>query len=210
MSAVATLEATARSALGRQLRAAQAGRSMLHPVIGRSRRFEAWAHYPRDDVVDASGHWQFYFHAHDAQHARRHPLEIGHFHLFRRDAQARLTHVTGLAMGARGEPLRWFATNQWVTGEHWQDADVLVPLLAQAQIRTAGPLAGTAAWLGELVQLYAAPLARMLLRRDQALARHCARSGCTAQEALHNRRVAVWSTASVRWPDDAVRLAGCP
>lgn len=212
MGALASSDAArraARGALTRQLRLAQQGRSMLYPFIGRSRRFEIWEHYPRHDAVDETGRWQFYFHAHDPAEpdSARHPQEHGHIHLFRRSPQGRLTHLAGLSLDAHGLPLTWFATNQWVTGERWQAAASLVPHLADIDLRLRGPVAGAALWLADMVRFYAVPLRQMLLRRDDALARHCARHRVSREQAWADRRVAVWSAAPVHWPQDAVQAS---
>lgn len=200
----------AQGALTRQLHLARQGRSMLHPFIGRSRRFEIWEHYPRHDAVDASGRWQFYFHAHDRAEpdSARHPQEHGHIHLFRRSPRGVLTHLAGLALDARGRPLCWFATNQWVTGERWSAASSLVRELRSFELRLRGPLAGAALWLGDMVRFYAEPLRRMLEQRDAALERHCRRHRQTRAQAWADRRVAVWSSLPVDWPQDALRVAG--
>lgn len=210
--AAAPHDVTARAAhgaLARQLRLARQGRSMLFPFIGRSARFEAWAHYPRHDAIDSSGRWQFYFHAHDRteQDSARHPQEHGHIHLFRRSPQGRLTHFAGLALDARGLPLCWFATNQWVTGERWADASSLVRELAGFELRLRGPLAGAGLWLGDMVRFYARPLREMLQQRDAALQRHCTRHRQTPAQAWADRRVAVWSSLPVNWPQDALSAA---
>jgi hypothetical protein len=203
-------ERAARGALLRQLRLARQGRSLLHPFIGRSRRFEVWEHYPRHDAIDETGRWQFYFHAHDRSEpdSARHAQEHGHIHLFRRSPQGRLTHLAGLSLDARGLPLCWFATNQWVTGERWQDAAALQRLLAGFQLRLRGPLAGAALWLADMVRVYEAPLRRMLQQRDVALERHCRRHRQTRAQAFADRRVAVWSSVPVHWPQDALQAAG--
>ena len=200
----------AHGALVRQLRLARQGRSLLHPFIGRSKRFEVWEHYPRHDAVDETGRWQFYFHAHDhsGDDSARHPQEHGHIHLFRRNPRGVLTHVAGLALDARGLPLCWFATNQWVTGERWQDAPVLARALDGFGLRLRGPLAGAALWLGDMVHFYDEPLRRMLQQRDAALASHCASHGLTREQAFADRRVAVWSSVPVCWPQDALQATG--
>lgn len=183
---------------------------MLFPFIGRSTRFEIWAHYPRHDAIDSSGRWQFYFHAHDRaeQDSARHPQEHGHIHLFRRSPQGRLTHFAGLALDARGLPLCWFTTNQWVTGERWADAPSLVRELPGFELRLRGPLSGAGLWLGDMVRFYTAPLRQLLLQRDVALARHCTRHRQTRVQAWADRRVAVWSSHPVNWPQDALSAAG--
>ncbi len=208
----ATADAVAQAAhgaLARQLRLARQGRSMLYPFIGRSARFEAWEHYPRHDAIDASGRWQFYFHAHDRAEpdSARHPQEHGHIHLFRRSPQGRLTHLAGLALDARGLPLCWFTTNQWVTGERWQEAAALQRLLDGFELRLRGPLAGAALWLADMVRVYEVPLQRLLQQRDAALERHCRRHRQTRAQAWADRGVAVWSSLPVHWPQDALQAA---
>jgi len=200
--------AAAHRALTRQLRLARQGRTLLHPFIGRSRSFEVWRHYPREDAIAASGRWQFYYHAHDRGDggSARHEQEHGHIHLFARSPAGRLTHLVGLSLDARGVPLCWFTTNQWVTGEHWQDAARLQALLPRLDLRLAGPLAGAALWLTDLVHFYRPALQQLLQQRDEALQRHCRRLRQSREQAWADRRVAVWSSLNVRWPQDA--LAG--
>lgn len=207
--AVASRQDAARCALERQLRLARQGRSMLYPFIGRSRRFEVWQHYPRNDAMDVTGRWQFYFHAHDKAEAdgARHPQEHGHIHLFRRSRLGRLSHLAGLSLDPRGIPLTWFAPNQWVTGERWMAAGALTRGLPDLELRLSGPLAGAALWLADLVRLYAGSLRQMLQQRDDALARHCTRQRVTPQQAWADRRVAVWSSFPVHWPQDALQLS---
>lgn len=183
---------------------------MLHPFIGRSVRFEAWAHYPRHDVVDESGRWQFYFHAHDHTEpdAARHPQEHGHIHLFRRDPKGRLSHLAGLSLDERGLPLCWFATNQWVTGERWMSHAVLTRNLSAIELRLHGPLSGVGLWLADMVRFYGDALRPMLQERDAALARHCTQHDMSRAQALADRRVSVWSSVPVHWPHDALQVAG--
>ena len=208
MAVALTRQDAARCALARQLGLARQGRSMLYPFIGRSRRFEVWQHYPRHDAVDESGRWQFYFHAHDKAEVdtARHPQEHGHIHLFRRNALGRLSHLAGLSLDAKGLPLSWFATNQWVTGECWMAAEPLARGLSDIELRLRGPLAGAARWLADLVRLYAAPLRDMLQARDAALQQHCARHQVSRQAARADRRVAVWHSFPIHWPQDALQL----
>ena len=209
MSTLVSREDAARSALGRQLRLAQQGRSLLHPFIGRSRRFEIWQHYPRHDAMDNTGRWQFYFHAHDPAESASAPLnqEHGHIHLFRRDPQGRLSHLTGLSLDSKGIPLRWFAPNQWVTGERWIKADPLARNLQAIELSLRGPLAGAALWLADMVRFYAEDLRQLLHDRDEALAHYCTRHSLSSPQAWADRRVAVWCSKSIHWPQDALQLA---
>ncbi len=206
MDTIISRENAASAALGRQLRLARQGRSLLYPFIGRSRRFEIWQHYPRHDAINDSGRWQFYFHAHDPGASDPAPpnQEHGHIHLFRRDAQGRLSHLTGLSLDSRGIPLRWFASNQWVTGERWMEAAPLTRNLQTIELNLRGPLAGAALWLADMVRFYAEDLHQMLQERDEALAHYCTRHRLNRQQAWADRRVAVWRSKSIHWPQDAL------
>ncbi|MBI3533584.1 MAG: hypothetical protein HY068_14145 [Burkholderiales bacterium] len=128
----------------------------------------------------------------------------------RRSPQGRLSHLAGLSLDARGLPLTWFATNQWVTGERWMAAESLVRGLPGIELRLRGPLAGAALWLADMVRFYAEPLRQMLLQRDAALARHCTRHRIDMQQAWSDRRIAVWRSVPVHWPQDALHVAGQP
>jgi hypothetical protein len=210
MAGLASPQDAARCALERQLGLARQGRSMLYPFIGRSRKFEAWQHYPRNDAMDDSGRWQFYFHAHDRREEdpARHPHEHGHVHLFRRNPAGQLSHLAGLSLDARGVPLAWFATNQWVTGERWMGATSLTRGLQDLELRLRGPLAGAALWLSDMVRVYAGALRQMLQQRDEALAHYCARKRVKPEQAWADRGVSVWSSFPVQWPQDALQLSG--
>ena len=199
-----------QSALLRQLALAKKSRSTLYPFIGRSTQFQAWQHYPRNDAIDTSAAWQFYYHAHesDGEGGARHPQEHGHIHLFRRSAKGLLSHLAGLSLDARGIPLTWFACNQWVTGERWRSGADMGRGLHSLTLEVRGPLAGTASWLADLVRGYAQPLRDMLLARDAALCAYCEQQQVSSTQAMNDRNIAVWSTFPIAWPDDAVALRG--
>jgi len=82
-----------------------------------------------------------------------------------------------------------------------------VPHLPAIALPLRGPLAGAALWLADMVRFYAEPLREMLLRRDEAVARHCARHRVTPEQAWVDRSVAVWSSVPVHWPQDALLAA---
>jgi hypothetical protein len=69
--------------------------------------------------------------------------EHGHFHLFAQlgkdDRQIpRYTHLLGIAVDARGLPLRLFTTNRWVTDETWLPAPSVLGMVRQV-LRAAPP-----------------------------------------------------------------------
>lgn len=160
------LQASAQVALAVPLRYAQAGTSLAHAALAGAQRFEVSRHYPAADVVDEAAGYSFYYHAH-----RLDDVEHGHFHLFRRGAgPGRYTHLAALSLDTGGQPLRWFTTNRWVTGERWRQAAQLLPALKAFRLRTHGRMAPVATWLGAMVALFADELAALIRARDAALA----------------------------------------
>lgn len=160
------LHASAQTALAVPLRYAQAGTSLARAALAGARDFEVLRHYPERDVVDASAGTRFYYHAH-----RLDDPEHGHFHLFvhgRRPGE--FMHLAALSLDVNGQPVRWFTTNRWVTGEHWRPAAQLLPHLRRWQVRTGGRLAPVASWLNAMVALYADELAQLLRERDARMA----------------------------------------
>ena len=77
--------------------------------------------------------WRAYYHCHPADRAGNHRFqgEHGHFHIFVRiqNRPEKWSHLVALAMDNMGQPLGWFTVNHWVTGETWQDSDVLSKFL---------------------------------------------------------------------------------
>ena len=160
------LHASAQIALAVPLRYAQAGSSLAYAALAGARAFEVLRHYPARDVVDADAGTRFYYHAH-----RLDEPEHGHFHLFVHGEQpGEFMHLAALSLDVNGQPLRWFTTNRWVTGEHWRSAAQLLPRLKRWQVQTGGRLAPVARWLSAMVTLYRDELVQLLHARDARLA----------------------------------------
>ncbi len=161
------LEQAALDAVQIPLRMAQAGRSMAELALCGAARFEPWRHYPAGDARDRDHGTQFYFHAHEFP---RSADEHGHFHLFLRDVDSGgFHHLIALAIDPVGRPLRWFSTNEWVTGETLVGAATLGPALHDFSLRQRGRLAPLARWLQGLVRLYADEIEQVLRERDARL-----------------------------------------
>lgn len=170
-------------------------------------RLEPLQHCPRDDVVDAARGQSFYYHAHGAR--RRPDDEHGHFHLFehRPDAGG-FVHLAALSLDAQGWPLRWFATNRWVTGGRWAPAGELIAALDRFAPATRGRLAPVADWLAAMVTLYRGTLASMLRRRDRVIARRLAVR--PAEAVFEDRRLDVVVESRIALPGRLARLSGMP
>lgn len=190
-----------------QLRYAGAGVSLATAAMAGAGTLQTLRHYPARDVVDTDAGTRFYYHAHGS---RRCPAaEHGHFHLFaypRGTASgADFLHLAGLSLDARGQPLRWFTTNRWVTGEHWRPADEVLAALARFEVRARGRLAPVADWLGGMVRLFEPQLRALLCRRDAVMARRIARQGADA--AFEDRQLDVVTECRISLPQRLYRLS---
>jgi hypothetical protein len=143
--------------------------------------------YPQPALAFGGGRWRAYYHSHplDGCAAEEH----GHFHLFvqqgRADGSDDWTHLAALAMDREGQPLRWFATNRWVTGGCWSKADWLRAAIDALVPPTEPHLLQR--WLAAMLTLYASELSTLLEQRDAALRGW--RQNHPADDALADRRL---------------------
>ena len=87
----------------------------------------------------------------------------------KRGASDKVCHLVAIAVDGRGEPVRLFTTNRWVTGETWYRADDVTRMLGRFRPGGDRPWALVSRWLGALVQLFEAEIARLLTERDLAI-----------------------------------------
>lgn len=147
---------------------ARQGRNLAWAALAGCRVFAPLAHHPRRDVVDRSSGTRFFYHAHPVGDDAL--PEHGHFHLFREDDRG-CSHLAALSLDGQGRPLRWFCTNQWVTGEVWRSARFWRAGIEGFEIQTRGRLTPVARWLGAMVRLYRDELQELLRERDAVVAR---------------------------------------
>lgn len=141
--------------------------------------------YPPSGLEFGDSRWRAFYHCHGSP--RRRAGEHGHFHIFARPDAARddWTHVAGLAMDCLGQPVEWFAVNQWVTGGSWLPADDLIRRLP---VPVPAPHDGlTERWLAGMVCAYKDDIQQLLRQRDRALAAHV--SGNDGAAAMKNRAI---------------------
>jgi hypothetical protein len=142
-----------------------------------------------------------YYHCHDAP--GRPAAEHGHFHVFVRPARATealasWAHVAALSMDRMGQPLRWFAVNQWVTGSAWLPGARLAARLAHVPPAAAPRLALVERWLAAMLRLYTPELRTLLAQRDRALTG--AKAARPADDILQDRALYVLATLPVDLP----------
>jgi hypothetical protein len=80
-----------------------------------------------------------------------------------------VSHLVAVALDARGEPVRLFTTNRWVTGETWYRAEDVIGMLDRF---TLGEEAGSALvnrWLAALVALFRPQIETLLRLRDRTI-----------------------------------------
>lgn len=163
----------------------QRGRNLAWAALAGARQFAPLAHHPQRDVVDMQAGTRFFYHAHAVAHDAL--QEHGHFHLFHEDRNG-FSHLAGLSLDAQGRPLRWFCTNQWVTGERWRAARHWRAAIKGFGVQTQGRLAPVARWLQAMVSLYCDELQALLHERDAVLARH-ALTPAQRQAFFNNRQM---------------------
>lgn len=190
-----------------QLRYARMGRGLAEVALGGARSPEFLRHYPFRDVVDEVHATRFYYHAHTSH---RYPAdEHGHFHLFvypgGEPRGADFFHLAGLSLDARGQPLRWFTTNRWVTGERWYDANTVLGALPGFTVQARGRRAPLARWLTAMVRLFNPQLRALVQRRDQVINRRLAHQD--AESLFEDRRLDVVTECAVSLPITLERLA---
>jgi len=87
----------------------------------------------------------------------------------KRGARDEVAHLAAIAVDGRGEPIRLFMTNRWVTGETWYGADDMIRMLDRFELRTDTPSVVLNRWLGALVRLFQPEIAVLLRNRDKAV-----------------------------------------
>ncbi len=87
----------------------------------------------------------------------------------KRGGRDEVCHLAAVAVDRRGEPIRLFTTNRWVTGETWYRADDVVRMLDRFGVRGDRPSAPLNRWISALVCLFQPEIAALLRRRDKAI-----------------------------------------
>lgn len=190
---------------------------LLSDLLPRDGAPVQWRHYPERDAVNGPLGARWFYHCHDparqrgelSEDAGGEPAEHGHFHLFvaRRALPRRVTplrtrrpgdrsrpsivHIAALAIDHDGLPLRWFATNRWVTGETLYPAVALASLLPHIDFGGDDGPAALNQWLTAMLRASAGSVAGLLAQRDAVIAE----SGIDGED----RTVEILASAPVDW-----------
>ena len=87
----------------------------------------------------------------------------------KRGSRDEVCHLVAIAVDCRGEPVRLFTTNRWVTGETWYRADDVIGMLDRVRLRGAAPTPLVSRWIEALVRLFQPEIAALLRNRDTAI-----------------------------------------
>jgi hypothetical protein len=87
----------------------------------------------------------------------------------KRGGRDEVVHLVAIAIDWRGEPVRLFTTNRWVTGETWYCADDVIRMLDRFQVSGDMPSAVLNRWVGAMIQLFQPEIAVLLRNRDKTV-----------------------------------------
>ncbi|MGA7865200.1 MAG: hypothetical protein WA709_04625 [Stellaceae bacterium] len=87
----------------------------------------------------------------------------------KRGERDEVSHLIAIAIDARGEPIRLFTTNRWVTGETWYRAEDVTQMLDRFVIAEREPSAVVNRWIGALIRLFRPQIAALLQARDETV-----------------------------------------
>ena len=80
-----------------------------------------------------------------------------------------VSHLVAISIDHRGEPVRLFTTNRWVTGETWYRADDVIRMLDQFAVVDAAPSEIANRWVSAVIQLFRPQIGELLRARDAAV-----------------------------------------
>ena len=80
-----------------------------------------------------------------------------------------VSHLVAIAVDGRGEPIRLFTTNRWVTGETWYRAEDVIRMLDRFTITEIAPSETLNRWVGAMLRLFRPQIAVLLRMRDETV-----------------------------------------
>ena len=78
-----------------------------------------------------------------------------------------VSHLIAIAVDSRGEPIRLFTTNRWVTGETWYRADDVIRMLDRFAISDVALSKTLNRWVSAILRLFRPQIATALRMRDE-------------------------------------------
>jgi hypothetical protein len=180
----------------RELAARQ--RNIVIEVMAGEAAISEWRHYPDGEAYDPQSHAQYFYHAHPGRPPREHghfhtflrsegmpagvaPLLLPEMAVaaapvltpqappLKRGSREEVSHLVAIAVDARGEPIRLFTTNRWVTGETWYRADDVIRMLERFAVNEPEPSETLNRWVGAMLRLFRPQIAALLRARDDTI-----------------------------------------
>jgi hypothetical protein len=87
----------------------------------------------------------------------------------KRGERDEVSHLIAIAIDIRGEPIRLFTTNRWVTGETWYRAEDVTRMLDRFVIAEREPSVVLNRWIGAMIHLFHPQIAALLQARDETV-----------------------------------------
>jgi len=173
--------------------------NLVGEVTERAPAICSWRHYPDGEVYDPKSHAQYFFHAHaqdsrqDLERGHFHtflraegmpsgvtpmllpelaladPLPPPQAAPLKHGTREEVSHLIAIAIDPRGEPIRLFTTNRWVTGETWYRAEDVIKMLDHFAVMDGGPSVVLNRWIGATVELFRPQIAALLHARDETV-----------------------------------------
>ena len=87
----------------------------------------------------------------------------------KRGTREEVSHLVAIAVDSRGEPIRLFTTNRWVTGETWYRADDVIRMVDRFAVTGVEPSEMLNRWVGATLRLFRPQIATLLQMRDETV-----------------------------------------
>ena len=87
----------------------------------------------------------------------------------KRGSREEVSHLVAIAVDCRGEPIRLFTTNRWVTGETWYRAEDVIRMLDRFAITVVEPSETLNRWVCAMLRLFRPQIAALLRMRDETV-----------------------------------------
>ena len=87
----------------------------------------------------------------------------------KRGTRDEVSHLIAIAVDVRGEPIRLFTTNRWVTGETWYRAGDVIQMLDRFVVGELEPSAVLNQWISAMIELFRPQIAALLRARDETV-----------------------------------------
>jgi hypothetical protein len=84
-------------------------------------------------------------------------------------ARDEVSHLIAISVDPRGEPIRLFTTNRWVTGETWYRAEDVARMLDFFVVAEPKPSAVLNRWIGAMIVLFRPQISALLRARDETV-----------------------------------------